>query len=195
MLDIILPYILPPFPTTIDFLALKQHVIHQLHWRVAFYIHIITGLLALMFGVTQFSKKIMHRYPSRHRTIGKMYIIMVLILAAPSGLVLAFDANGGNIAQIGFMVQAYLWWMFTFLAYHSVRKKLWERHSIWMIRSYAFTLSAITLRAMTYFFDSLALPLHPSEWYIFSAWASWGINILIAEIIIRKGIVNYYLDE
>ena len=62
-----------------------------------------------------------------------------------------------------------------------------KAHRAYMIRSYALTLSAISLRAIKYL---LAVTVHPPplELYRTVAWLGWVLNLLIAEyfIINRK---------
>ncbi len=195
MLDVILTYLLPPFPGNIDFFATKQDAIHMTHWLPLFYIHIISGFATMVLGVTQFSKWIMENNPNRHKRMGKAYVALVLLLAAPSGFILAFSANGGALGQAAFTVQSLVWWMSTILAFSAIRNKNFRMHCKWMIRSYALTLSAVSLRAMIYFFGEIEFPLHEEEIYIFSAWASWIVNVLLAEILIRNGIIDYYVEE
>ncbi len=58
-----------------------------------------------------------------------------------------------------------------------------------MIRSFALTLSAITLRAWKYIIVYLFHP-PPMDTYRMVAWLSWVVNLLIAEIIIIKYLQN-----
>lgn len=55
-----------------------------------------------------------------------------------------------------------------------------------MIRSYALTLSAITLRLYTIMFDYLQIDARPVDIYITTAWLSWVPNLLVAELIINS---------
>ena len=63
-------------------------------------------------------------------------------------------------------------------------------HGAFMFRSYALTLSAITLRAYTYLIDLTLLPITPREIYILTAWLSWVPNLLFAEWLVRRGWVG-----
>ena len=59
-----------------------------------------------------------------------------------------------------------------------------------MFRSYALTLSAITLRGYTYLIDLTTLPISPRDIYIVTAWCSWVPNLILAEVLIRRGWVE-----
>jgi uncharacterized membrane protein len=192
MLRITLPYLKPPFPTDIEFLATKQNVIDIDYWRWAFYIHICSSFVVLVSGSVQFSKLMLRRYPRVHRNLGKLYVALILFVAAPSGLLMAIHANGGLAAQIAFVLQGILWWSFTLMAYRRIRQKDLQGHGQWMFRSYAMSLSAISLRLVSFMAGWLIFNINYEDLYVISAWTSWGFNLLVAEILIRAGVVKYY---
>jgi len=183
MARITIPYF--SFRTDFGFLLTKQAVIGISIWKQAFYIHIATGTLVLLSGIAQFIKPILRRWPKFHRTLGVIYVGLILIFTAPSGFVMALYANGGIWARISFATTATLWWLFTFLAYKYAREKKFKLHLANMYRSYALTLTSISLRLYV-----LILPhfihLHSTQMYVLVAWLSWIPNLLIAEILIRN---------
>jgi hypothetical protein len=87
------------------------------------------------------------------------------------------------IASFGFAILAVLWLSSTWLAFQSARARDFSAHRHWMIRSFALTAAAISLR--------LGLPIAPALGYDFTtgyivmSWASWIINLAIAEIYLR----------
>lgn len=173
------------FRYDVDFLLTKQTVLHVTAWRWAFYTHISSSLFVLFVGIIQFVPTVLQRYSSIHRFLGKVYVSLVLFISAPSGLIMAYYANGGFWAKCSFMIISVLWWYFTFMAYRSILKKDVFKHEAFMYRSFALTLSAITLRTYV-----LVLPyfihLRGRDMYVLVAWASWIPNLLIAEWLIRK---------
>lgn len=62
-----------------------------------------------------------------------------------------------------------------------------------MIRSYALTLSAVTLRFYAYLFDVFNVAIGPRETYIILAYLGWIPNLLFAEIMIRLKYPAYLL--
>jgi len=183
MFKIVYPYF--SFRYDIDFLLTKQTILHNAIWRIAFYTHISSSLFVLLLGVFQFNESIIKNYSNLHRIIGKSYIILVLFISAPSGLIMAFYANGGIWAKTSFVIVSVLWWYFSFIAYRYALKRDIKSHLSNMYRSYALTLSAITLR--TYI---LLLPfisnLHGKDMYVVVSWLSWVPNLIIAEFLIKK---------
>lgn len=195
MINITYPYLLPPFPTNIDFLETKQNVFHIDIWRWAFYIHISTSVLVILAGLTQFSNTILKKQPKWHRQIGKMYVIVILFISGPSGFVMALFANGGLFGRIAFTTLSILWITFTFLAYQYARKQRLIEHGKWMFRSFALSFSAVTLRVLIFATALLPIYLDFEKVYMMTAWLSWGINLGITEILIHKGIVKRYFGR
>lgn len=177
----------------IDFLKTKQLIYHIKHWRYGFYIHVFTSILVITSGLFQFSKTILHRYPKVHRISGFIYLVVVLLISGPAALVMSLYANGGYPAQTSFVILSILWLATTYLAYHFVRKKAYEQHGKWMVRSYALTLSAVSLRFYAYLFDVFHLRMDPVALYVLLSWLSWTINLVIAEVFIRRGLVKRLL--
>ena len=99
MLTKTLPYF--TFEQGIHFLTTKSDETNDNSaFRAGFYVHITTSLLVLVAGLLQFLPVLARRGPGLHRRLGKFYIIGVLALAAPSGLILARFANGGLVQFI-----------------------------------------------------------------------------------------------
>lgn len=174
-----------PINTDTAFLRIKQDYIHLIHYRVAFFAHVFSSIFVLLAGFTQFSKVIYQKLPKVHRRMGWFYVLIVILLAGPSGFVIGIYANGGLSSQIAFCLLAILWMFFTFKAVQSIRNKNITNHKEWMIRSFSLALSAITLRAWKYIIVAV-FHARPMDTYIIVAWLGWVLNLLIAEYIIYR---------
>lgn len=174
------------------FLLIKQHVIHIAHWRLAFFVHVFTSMFVLLAGFTQFSATVLKRYPRLHRIMGYIYVTDILLVTGPASLVMSFYANGGTWSQLAFVLLALLWWYTTLQALLKARRGDIQAHRAFMIRSYALTLSAVTLRAWKYGIVQLAHP-HPMEVYRAVAWLGWTVNIFFAELLIYIRIRRQFL--
>jgi uncharacterized membrane protein len=171
--------------TDIGFLNAKQAFVHNTAWMTAFYIHISASICVVLAGPFQFLKRLRQKNIQLHRLLGKIYITAILLLAAPSGFYMALFANGGLGAQLGFSVLCVLWFSFTLLAYLRVRAGNITAHRQWMLRSYALSFSAVTLRLYTPIL-SLGFDLDDATVMAISAWINWVPNLLVAEIIIKR---------
>jgi hypothetical protein len=182
MVRISLPYL--SFQSTVSFLRTKQGIIHIRSWRWAFYAHVITSTFVLFLGIFQFLPGIMRRFPGVHRLAGKLYVVLVLTISGPGGLIMGFYANGGWPARISFVILSLLWMGYTAYSFILVRKKEFIQHADFMMRSYSLTLSAITLRLYAFLLPSVIF-LKAQTAYVLIAWLSWIPNLLIAEALIR----------
>ncbi|MFI5140816.1 MAG: DUF2306 domain-containing protein [Bacteroidia bacterium] len=166
-----------------DFLLTKQSIIHIKHWRCAFYAHILSSIFVLLAGVVQFWNYFLIRFKKWHRRIGKLYVFVVLFVSGPGGLVMSFYANGDLTAKISFVLLSVLWILFTALAFMYALKRDFVLHRNFMMRSYALTLSAVTLRGYAFLLPYFS-HLEAKQEYALLAWSSWTINLIIAEILI-----------
>ena len=178
-----------PWNTEQHFLLLKQDVVNTQPWQFAFKVHVVASSFALIAGFTQFFRLFRSRYPQIHRLSGWLYIITILAFALPSGFILALSAAGGKATQISFILLSVLWGFSTVFALRAALKKQWLLHRDWMIRSFALSLSALSLRSwkmalyeLQPYFDWLT-PVHI---YQLESWLGWVVNLLIAELIIFK---------
>ncbi len=175
-----------PFVYTIHhgFLFTKEPQVLRTIYLPAFYVHIVTGSLVLISGVFQLSEKLRQRYSTWHRGAGKLYVIIVLFLTAPSGFVMALYANGGVSSQLCFALLASFWWYFTWKGWVNARKHDWPSHREFMLRSYVLTFAAVTLRMYSFLF---ALAGFRGEGiYSIIVWLSWVPSLIVIELWIRR---------
>ncbi len=103
---------------------------------------------------------------------------------------MAFYANAGWAARSSFILLALLWIGFTAYAGYLAIRRRFALHGAFMFRSYALTLSAITLRSYTWLIECTTWQISPRDLYILTAWLSWIPNLIVAEWLIRRGWVQ-----
>jgi uncharacterized membrane protein len=191
MLTKTLPYY--SFEKGINFLTTKSDETNDNPWfRLGFYVHITTSLVVLVLGLLQFMPVVARFGPRLHRGLGLGYVVGILALAAPSGFVLAHFANGGLVSKVGFTLQCAVWWLSTWVAYRSARRRQWPRHIDWVLRSYAVTLAALALRGESYIMYYV-FGTKPIETYLTVTWLSWVGNLILVEILLELGLGRYFL--
>ncbi|MFC6267382.1 DUF2306 domain-containing protein [Frigoriflavimonas asaccharolytica] len=172
-----------PINDEAGFLLIKQEEIKIPYYKISFYGHVYTSIFVICLGFFQFSTTIRKRFSFIHRWFGKFYIFLILFIASPTGLIMAYHANGGLISQISFILLSILWFVFTLMALLKIKIRLFLQHKNFMIRSYALTLSAVSLRLfkflIVYFFE-----LPPMDTYKIVSILGWTINLAIAELIV-----------
>ncbi|WP_158818326.1 DUF2306 domain-containing protein, partial [Methylocapsa sp. S129] len=118
-----------------------------------------------------------------HRLRGRIYVICCL-LSAPLGLVLAFGATTGPIATAGFGLLSIVWFAVTALGYRAAVERRFDAHRRWMIRSYALTFGAVTLRIYLAF--AIATHLDFDTAYRAISFLSWIPNLIFAELLLQR---------
>jgi len=173
------------FQTDVGFLKLKQDYLDITIWKVAFYTHVFSSVLTLCAGFTQFSNYILKQHKNLHRLIGKFYAYNIFFINFPAGMIMAIYANGHLPTKIAFIILDSLWFLFTYKAVTAIRSKDIKMHKRFMIRSYALTCSAITLRLWKIVLTN-SFALDPHTIYMIDAWLGFVPNLLFAEWLIRK---------
>lgn len=161
-----------------------KELLESTAWHTAFYIHITFGSIAMLTGWTQFSQKIRDRHLNTHRTLGKIYVGAV-VLSSTAGFYIAMFASGGITGVLGFGSLALAWLFTVLIAYTRILKRDIKQHENWMIRNYALTFAAVTLRI----YLPLATQLFHIDFiaaYRVISWLCWVPNLIVAEMIINK---------
>jgi uncharacterized membrane protein len=145
--------------------------------------HLLGGGIALWLGPLQFVRRLRARIPAVHRWLGRGYVVACLG-ASVAGAVLAPNSMGGIPAHLGFGLLAVAWFVTTATAYRAIRQGDRARHSRWMVRSFALTLAAVTLRIYLPSSAMLGIPFDVA--YRWIAWLAWIPNLLAAEWLLRR---------
>lgn len=151
--------------------------------RTLLLIHIIGSSVAIVTGPAQFVAALRTRFPKWHRRVGYSYFVGVAV-GGVAGLYSATVSMGGLAAHAGFFLLGVLWLATAVFALAAIRQRRIVLHREWMVRCYALTFAAVTLR--------LWLPLLTAatgsfdEAYQTVAWLCWVPNLIVAEIWNRK---------
>lgn len=152
--------------------------------RIGIYTHVFAAVIALVLGPFQFWGGLRRRHPELHRMLGKIYLALGVFVGGLSGLYMSVFAFGGAIVQIGFGSLALLWLYTAYTAYQAIRAGKVERHRAFMVRNYALTLAAVSLRV--YLPLSMMAGMEFVTAYSFIAWLCWIPNLLVAEMLIAR---------
>jgi len=146
-------------------------------------LHLAGAAIALAVGPFQLNTRLRTRFIKVHRWMGRSYVAGVL-LGGLAGLALATIAQTGLPARVGFGLLAVLWLTSTGIAYRHIRARNQPAHRRWMIRSYALTFAAVTLRIYLPLSQVYGIPFEPA--YQTIAWMCWVPNLVVAEWIILR---------
>lgn len=141
--------------------------------------HIAASAFAMLIGPFQFLKVLRSRLSGIHRWMGRFYIAACLV-GGVAGSIIALYSGGGLAAGLGFLSLALVWLFTTLMAWFSALRRDFAAHERWMIRSFALTFAAVTLRL--YIPSVLILQWEFWPAYRIIAWACWVPNLVIAEL-------------
>ncbi len=145
---------------------------------VAIALHITGGIFAIIIGAFQLNSRLRARFLSAHRWLGRLYLAAVFV-GGTAGLYLSLESFGGLVTHFGFGLMAVCWLGTTFAAYFSIRQRDLAAHRVWMLRSYALTLAALTLRIYLPLSQIAGIGFEPA--YQAISWLCWVPNLLIVE--------------
>ena len=152
--------------------------------RLGIYSHIFGSAVALALGPLQFSERLRRRRPALHVWSGRLYLTLGVLIGGVSGLYMATRAYGGIVSHLGFGILALLWLFTGYRAYAAVRAREIDVHRRWMIRNFALTLAAVTLR--------IYLPLSMAAGFDFDiaypaiSWLCWVPNLALAQWLVSE---------
>lgn len=168
------------------FYTLEESILGRLFaikwWLIG---HLSGGILALLIGPFQFWKNFRNKYIKLHRTLGKVYLIAILVSAICSTVMAWTVAIQINFAwAFSLQMLAVAWITTSFMAYYTIRKKQIESHRQWMVRSYIITFGFISFRWIMDLPIIQQLGSFP-EIAPTVVWSVWAVSLLIAEVIFQ----------
>jgi uncharacterized membrane protein len=147
--------------------------------RAGIYVHVFASSVALILGPLQFWARLRAARPALHRWLGRCYLGIGILVGGLAGLLIASYAHGGPVARLGFACLA-LAWLYTGLrAYRAIRARDLAAHRRWMIRNFALTFAAVTLRLWLPASVVSGVPFGIA--YAIVAWLCWLPNLAVAE--------------
>jgi hypothetical protein len=182
---------LPYFSFSQNFIFIEERALLFLKpvYKFSFYTHIFAGMFCIIAALTQFSTYILKKRKAIHIWMGKIYVLVVLIIGAPTGLYMSFFAKGSFWERMLFMFMAIYWFFGTAKGLQTIKEKNVLAHKNWMIRSYSMAMTAVTFRIYHILFDYYGVD-HLYNYEI-SLWISVLGNMLVAEYYIFRRSKSY----
>jgi uncharacterized membrane protein len=147
------------------------------------WVHAALAATALITGPWQFIPGLRARRPQIHRWTGRVYIFCCLV-GGVAGLLLASGSTAGPIARAGFGLLAVVWLFVNTNGLRLAMTGRYAEHRQWMIRSFALTFGAVTLRV--YMPVAQVGGIDPLMAYRAIAWLAWVPNLMLAELYLRS---------
>jgi uncharacterized membrane protein len=155
--------------------------------------HILFGSIAIITCSMQVWPWLRQHHPKVHRVSGRIYVFAGVV---PSGIFAVVVTLMSTIASPGAMtgnlLLSLLWFATTFAGLVAARRRRYQEHRRWMIRSFALCTSIIMNRLWLVVFMLAFMPFLDSAYggdmdaltmdaAFASIWASWIVNLMIAQ--------------
>lgn len=165
-------------------MKLTEQQLNQI-WYGMLYTHVAGSAVALAIGPFNLAESIRRRNRKLHRVMGRIYMAGIA-LGGLSGAYLALEATGGMVSTLGFLGLSLGWLISAYYAMKTIRSRQVEEHRRWMVRNYALTLAAVTLRLWLGIFVIAFGVENFTISYMIISWLCWVPNAIAAEWYIRR---------
>ncbi|SFF18478.1 Predicted membrane protein [Paenibacillus catalpae] len=153
---IMLPFIIPYL--TFDPASSRVDISSRTIQYPALVLHIVLAFVAMITGFLQFHKKIRENNPSLHALLGKVYVVSVCISGGLALIVTCYEPDYGR--ALSFLFLDLIWLFTTVKGFRAAVNGDFAAHKLWMIRSFAITLTAVIARAVVPLLILFYLLLH-----------------------------------
>ncbi|HVR21537.1 MAG TPA: DUF2306 domain-containing protein [Polyangiaceae bacterium] len=168
------------FGTLHPFVIEKLPVRFETLWLASLRIHVASALLAFPLCLLLMTRTLQRR-PLGHRWSGRVTGLVVLFALVPSGVVLAFDAKGGSVVTLGFLLSAAIVAGCTVMGVRAARRRNLVLHRRTMLHVVAQMSVAVTSRAMLVGLD--AWEIDPELAYVVALWVPVLASAAVAELV------------
>jgi uncharacterized membrane protein len=169
------------------------------------YVHAFSGGIALIIGPFQFISRLRTRRPTLHRWMGRIYLVAILF-GGLSAFLIAPGMISGLVGEFGLILLGMLWLWTGWNAYRNIRAGNKNIHREWMIRNYALTFSAVTLRLWLGTLIGTQIPFLETKYagdfdalfvevYQVVMWLAWVPNLIVAEMIVQRRRTTQHLID
>jgi uncharacterized membrane protein len=165
---------LPPFAVE------KLPVRFESLWLASLRVHVAAALVSLPLCIVLMTRMIQRR-PRLHRWMGRVAGVVVLFALVPSGVVLAFDAKGGNFVTAGFLLSAAIVAWFMVRGVGAARRRDLVSHRRAMRHVFGQMSVAVTSRALLLGLD--AVGINPDLAYVVALWGPVLASAAVAELV------------
>ncbi|MBK8099947.1 MAG: DUF2306 domain-containing protein [Planctomycetes bacterium] len=169
------------FDSRFAFFVERPEITADRVWRACFYLHVAGGILCLATSPLLLWNGVAGGRLALHRAVGRVHAVAALGWVGPTGLYMTAFAKGGSAGQVGFLLLG-VWFIVTNLAgIAAIRRREVPAHVVWMVRSYALILSALTFRVLHWLCHRLGSDAATN--YVVATWVSLVLAIVAGELV------------
>ena len=146
-------------------------------------LHIVPGMVALLVAPVQLWLGVSRRMIPVHRRLGYVYMgsISVSVVAA---YYLAFHSDGPGVFAAGLFGLATVWVITTGLAFIAIRRRQFQQHREWMIRSSVVTFGFVFFRMLAGVLQAMGVGTIEQDLSA-AAWFCWAAPLFVTEVFLQ----------
>jgi uncharacterized membrane protein YozB (DUF420 family) len=156
--------------------------------RYGLILHIASGVVSVLLGLVQLWLGATGQLRRLHRMAGKTYVVAVAI-GSMAAVYLALTSTGPLGYWTGLLGLSVAWALTTAMGYIAARRRNYQEHKEWMIRSYVVTFAFVTFRLSTRLILSwwaLVPQSQASQVMALMAWACWAVPLLLLDPFLHR---------
>jgi uncharacterized membrane protein len=151
-------------------------------------VHVLSAIVYSVLGAFQFSTGLRSRRPGWHRAAGRLLVVLGLAVAFSALWLTQFyppaEGRSGELLYVFRLLAGSAMALSIVLGFAAIRRRDVSRHRAWMTRAYALALGAAT-QAFTLGIGEPVFGSGELSTALLMG-AGWGINVAVAERVIRK---------
>jgi uncharacterized membrane protein len=173
------------FDTLPPFVIEKLPVRFEALWLASLRVHVAAASLAFPLCLLLTTRPLQRR-GAWHRWLGRFAGVLVLFALVPSGVVLSFDAKGGGVVTLGFLLSGAIIAWFMVRGVFAARRGDMAQHQRAMRHVLGQMSVAVTSRALLFGFD--AAGVDPDFAYVVALWVPVLASAAVAELASRRSL-------
>jgi len=171
-----LPYF--DFETLPPFVIEKLPLRFQSLWLGALRVHVAAAALSFPLCLALMTRALQQRV-RWHRWLGRMCGVLLLFVLVPSGAVLSFDAKGGRVVTVGFLLSAAIIALAMLAGIRAARRRDLITHARAMRHVVGQMSVAVVSRALIVGLD--ALGVDPDVAYVAALWGPVLLSVAVVQ--------------
>jgi hypothetical protein len=165
------------------FLHEKEGLAHEEVYLVALQAHVVSAVWSLPACLLLPSRRLLRAMPRVHRGVGRITAFVVLCGLVPSGAWLAFEAKGGALGTVGFLLSGGIVALSMVRGIQAAMARDFVAHRRYMLHVGAQLSVAVSSRALLIAFASLGVD--EIVGYLIALWVPVVASALVAQRIAR----------
>jgi uncharacterized membrane protein len=167
-----------------EFMFEKLPLRHETLWLYSLRVHVTAALISLPLCIVLMTRTLQKR-PAIHRVLGRIAGMTLLFGLVPTGVVLAFDATGGKVVTVGFLLSGAIVAGCTVRGVLAARRGDLVTHQRSMRHVFAQMSVAVSSRALLMIFDGAGVDRGIS--YVVALWGPVLASALVVELLSLRG--------